>query len=374
MTALGKKPESILSMHVSSLVQKKIWTGQYIDLAYLLETQLVPDDEKAYEFSCSNNNTNKLSLTTAKPKAKVDSYTSWNKAFWVLTEIVTLRWLDQCLPMVQYAAELCNNIGKFPFQVSYNVKFRLKKQSHPYLPWNEIDNRLWTKCFTGVKESNPSSAFPPPREGCLLEQIHEPVLASIHSGATDPSANFHKSTANVFISVTPNLNAGEEHQIPTDQQQALSPQLIAHLLKPVTPINPSRLDQLLQGHPNRALVQEVVTGFQKGFSLKYNSLRENCHPHNLPTAFSYPEKLWDNVMKEIKLERMLGPFLVQPFNPLICSPVGMVEKKNSTDMHRITHLSYPRGTSINSFIDLEDCKTNYQTLDMALKLVAENGQ
>ena len=70
---------------------------------------------------------------------------------------------------------------------------------------------------------------------------------------------------------------------------------------------------------------------------------------------------------------MLGPFPVQPLNLLICSPVDMVEK-NSTDMHRITHLSYPRGNSINSFIDLDDCKTNYQTLDMAIKLVAIHGQ
>ena len=136
-TAPGKAAASIM---------KKIWAGQYIDLTYLLETQPVPDDDKAYEFSCSNN-TNKLSLTTAKPKAKVDSYTSWNKAFRILIEIVALKWPDQCLPMVQCAAELCNNIEKFPFSVSYNydVKFRLKKQSYPHLLWNEIDNRLWTK-------------------------------------------------------------------------------------------------------------------------------------------------------------------------------------------------------------------------------------
>ena len=79
-------------------------------------------------------------------------------------------------------------------------------------------------------------------------------------------------------------------------------------------------------------------------------------------------------MKEVKLGRMLGPSLVQPFDPLICSPIGMVEKKNSTDMCRITHISYPWGASINSFIDPDDCKTNYQTLDMALKLVAKQGQ
>ena len=108
--------------------------------------------------------------------------------------------------------------------------------------------------------------------------------------------------------------------------------------------------------------------------MKYNGPRENCQPHNLPMAFSYAEKLWDSVMKEVKLDKMLGPFPVQPLNPLICSPVGMVEKKNSTDMRRITHLSYPWGTSTNLFIDREDCKINYQTLDMVLKLVAKHGQ
>ena len=161
-TAPGKVPEPLLSMHVSASIRKRF--GQ---ISTLLETQPVPDDDKAYEFSCSNKNTNKLSLTTAKPKAKVDSYTSWNKAFRVLMEIVVLKWLDQCLPMVQYTTELCDNIGKFPFPVLYNydVKFRLKKQSCPYLPWNEIDNRLWTKCFMGVKESNLFSAFQSHKKG-----------------------------------------------------------------------------------------------------------------------------------------------------------------------------------------------------------------
>ena len=94
----------------------------------------------------------------------------------------------------------------------------------------------------------------------------------------------------------------------------------------------------------------------------------------LTNCFSYPEKLWDSAMKEVKLGRMLESFLVQPFNPLICSLVGVVGKKISTDMYRIAYLSYPQGASINSFIDWEDCKTSYQTLDMALKLVAKQGQ
>ena len=80
-TVLGKQYEPILSMHVSQSLKKWVWAGEYIDLAYLLETNPVPKDEKSCEFACTSNATNKLSLSTAKPKVKIDSYNSWNKAY-----------------------------------------------------------------------------------------------------------------------------------------------------------------------------------------------------------------------------------------------------------------------------------------------------
>ena len=142
--------------------KKCIWAGQFIDLAYLLETQPVPEDSKSYKFACSNSaNPNRLSLTASKPKDKIDSYAAWNKAFRVYIELVALKWPDQCLPMVQYSADINDNAGKLPFSTMYNydIKFRLKKQADPSLPWNEIENRLWSKCFAGgARESNFSSA------------------------------------------------------------------------------------------------------------------------------------------------------------------------------------------------------------------------
>ena len=50
-TVPGNQQELILSMHVSQSLKKHIWDGEYIDLAYLLETNL-PEDEKSYEFAC----------------------------------------------------------------------------------------------------------------------------------------------------------------------------------------------------------------------------------------------------------------------------------------------------------------------------------
>ena len=156
LTVPGKQPEATLSMHVSQSIKKCIWAGEYIDLAYLLETNLVPEDEKSYEFACTFNSNNKLSLTTAKPKAKIESYNAWNKAFRVLREVVVLCDPSQCLPMVQYAAKLNDNIGKFTFLVTYqyDMKFWLKKQIKPSTPWNVIDNHLWSKCFSGTAKDN----------------------------------------------------------------------------------------------------------------------------------------------------------------------------------------------------------------------------
>ena len=135
-----------------------------------------------------------------------------------------------------------------------------------------------------------------------------------------------------------------------------------------------RLEQMLVGHPNHKLVQKIVDGFHFGYSLKYNSPRLNRQPRNLPIVFTHSKDLWQSVMKEVNLGRMLSPFQVQPIFPLICSPVGMVEKKNSTAMHHITYLSHPQGSSINSFIAPEDAEMHYQSFDAAVHLVASQGK
>ena len=100
----------------------------------------------------------------------------------------------------------------------------------------------------------------------------------------------------------------------------------------------------------------------------------NRQPQNLKSAYQFKDKLWASVMKEVCLGRMISPFASQPITPLICSLVGMVEKKNSSDVRRITHLSYPKGSSINAFINPADAETHYQTFEAVVNLVAKAGQ
>ena len=59
----GIQGQPYLFLHVSNSNKKCTWAGQFIDLAYLLEIQLVPEDSKSYEFACSNStNPNGLSF------------------------------------------------------------------------------------------------------------------------------------------------------------------------------------------------------------------------------------------------------------------------------------------------------------------------
>ena len=68
----GIKEQPYFSLHVANSIKKHIWAGQSIDLAYLLETQPLPEDSKSYEFACSNSaNPNRLSLTASKPKGNM---------------------------------------------------------------------------------------------------------------------------------------------------------------------------------------------------------------------------------------------------------------------------------------------------------------
>ena len=184
------------------------------------------------------------------------------------------------------------------------------------------------------------------------------------------NANFNTNVPSVSSLVTTNDSATVREYLPAP---VLHPQLQECTFNPVTPIKYQILDRLLRDHPNRSKVDYVVQGFHFGFSLKYNGPLENRQPKNLLLAYQHTDKLWVSIRKEVHLGHMLEPFPVQPIDPLICSPVGMVPKRDSQEMWHITHLSHLRDQSINTFINQEDAQTHYQTFEAAVELVARAG-
>ena len=187
------------------------------------------------------------------------------------------------------------------------------------------------------------------------------VLTSTKGNATDQIAGSHTNVANVSDLDTISVNAESMQPLPANLQQ----------LPLLTPVKVDLLEQLLQDHPDTKLVREVIHGFRHGSKLKYKGPRTGCIHNNLTSAHQFPKLLQQCLDKEITLGRVLGPFKQPPLDNLVCSPVGMVPKKNSTKMRMITHLSYPNGNSINHHIDPRDATTSYQSFDYAVKIVAK---
>ena len=121
-------------------------------------------------------------------------------------------------------------------------------------------------------------------------------------------------------------------------------------------------------------MQYVLSGLQNGFSLEYKGEHKFQAPRNLPSAFQFPDAIRERLYKEITLGRMAGLFDSPPLPNLMCSPVGMVPKKDSDEMCMIMHLSFPYGNSINDFIDQEKASIKYQHFDDAINLVVTQGR
>ena len=215
---------------------------------------------------------------------------------------------------------------------------------------------LTTTCGPSASQGQQKIPTTPTIKQVVIFILNTPVTISTTDCALGSNVNFNTSVPSVTGLATTDASVSIWVGPP---QQVLHPQLLQCTFSPVTPVNYLILNRLLRDHPNRSKVNYVVWGFQAGFSLKYNGLLENRQPKNLLSAYHQVDKLWDSIMKEVQLGQMLGPFLEQPLDPLICSPVGMVNKWDSQEMRHITHLSHPRRRTINAFIDPEDTQTHY---------------
>lgn len=139
-----------------------------------------------------------------------------------------------------------------------------------------------------------------------------------------------------------------------------------------TPINNVLLEKYLESHPNRELVNTVVSGFRSGFSLHYKGPRGHMSCKNLKSVFGNEEAALQKIRKEISAGRVAGPFDYLPLPSLRVSPIGLVPKKDGT-WRLIHHLSYPLGKGINFFIDESLCTVHYTSFDNIIDIVNKLG-
>ena len=76
---------------------------------------------------------------------------------------------------------------------------------------------------------------------------------------------------------------------------------------------------------------------------------------------------------EVKLGRMLGPFVNKPVSTLRVSPIGLAEKPDK-GWRLISHLAFPTGSSINDFIHEDYCRVKYSSFDSVLEMISSLGR
>ena len=81
----------------------------------------------------------------------------------------------------------------------------------------------------------------------------------------------------------------------------------------------------------------------------YHGQRCQCISRNL-VAFKHPIVIDEELSKEVRAQRIVGPFDTPPLPNLQCSGVGVVPKK-AGGWRMMMHLSALAGSSINDGID-----------------------
>lgn len=139
-----------------------------------------------------------------------------------------------------------------------------------------------------------------------------------------------------------------------------------------TPLHVKQLVTLLKQYPAKEDAKVLVDGFLNGFRLNYSGPRFPIESKNLLSADQFKDETLEKLYQEVKLGRMLGPFSHIPISNLRTSPIGLVSKSDG-GWRLITHLSYPEGNSVNSYIDPQFCKVNYSSLDSILEKIYDLG-
>ena len=147
---MSSKHLNIISSHVPLSIKIKVWSYAYMDLGTLLESTTNPDEEEEFDL-IPDRNTNKIAIRLTTKHHNINTFSPWNKAFRVLTELLAIKWPNLCLPLVQYSHLINEQAGKFPFSqvYAYDKHFRHQVAADLLTPWNQIDKQLWSRELHG---------------------------------------------------------------------------------------------------------------------------------------------------------------------------------------------------------------------------------
>ena len=143
-----------------------------------------------------------------------------------------------------------------------------------------------------------------------------------------------------------------------------------------SPFNAKTWEYLLQNHPDRKLVKDLLNDITHGVRIGYQPTNRApivCDNHASAKTNTAPVAA--ELERELTLQRKVGPFLEPPFSHFVGSPMGAIPKKHSNPPKwRIIHdLSWPAGHFTNDGIPQDLFSCSYDSLDSAICILKHLG-
>ncbi len=134
-----------------------------------------------------------------------------------------------------------------------------------------------------------------------------------------------------------------------------------------TPVNHCKLALALKGY-DIDKANHLINSFQHGFRLNYTGPLES-YPDSCPNTSKNLDILLPMLLDEINLGRIAGPFKNPPFKHYRCSPLFLVPKHEPGKYRMIFNLSFPKGSSVNDFVNPDTASVQYAGIDAAIEMM-----
>ena len=156
--------------------------------------------------------------------------------------------------------------------------------------------------------------------------------------------------------------------------QTLPPLAEEVITSPVHRLNADAFQRGLSSHEDRKFADYIVQACKQGVNIGYFGPRYYREFKNWPSTTKFYDHVKADIDKEIAAGTKVGPFLHPPFPNFVGSPLGAFERRRSKKVRTIHDLSWQPGASINDYIDKEDFKISYLSLNDVIAIILEYGQ
>ena len=280
----------------------------------------------------------------------------------------------KALEIIQYQTLIVAAFQDYPAEacIQYDRRFRQLAAKDKSVPWDRYKEDIFVWCFC------PKSIYTDSRQSFR----YKPAIMS-HLGPPTDTITHAATGAEIGICFnTPRgctkgklANSGTfatNEAVKGITQPLSAPPSNTELKQIVTPLRHLQFEEELKSHTDPTWVQELITGITKGVSLGYQGQRCQCISNNLISAYKHPKIIDEELSKELRLQRIAGPFDLPPVTNLQCSGVGAIPKKTG-GWRMIMHLSAHQEKSINDGILKEDFSLHYSTTDDAVRMIHRLG-